>query len=72
MSEFITVKETAEKWGIGERRVQLMCTGGLIPGAYKFSGVWAIPKDAQRPVDGRVKTGAYRNWRRKKRGEEPT
>lgn len=65
MSEYITVKELAEKWGLGARRVQLMCGEGLIPGAYKFAGVWAIPKDAERPVDGRVKTGEYKNWRQK-------
>ena len=66
MEGFLSVKETAEKWGITERRVQIMCLDGLIPGAYKFSGVWVIPEAAERPVDGRVKTGKYRNWRRKK------
>ena len=29
----------------------------------KFGRVWAIPKEAKKPTDGRVTTGEYRNWR---------
>lgn len=51
--DFISAKETAEKWNISERRVQKLCEIGKIPGTEKFGLVWLIPKDAQKPVDGR-------------------
>lgn len=41
-----------------------MCADGLIPGAVKFGRSWAIPEDAEKPVDGRVTTGEYKNWRK--------
>ncbi len=66
MEGFLTIKEIAEKWNITSRRVQKMCSEGKIPGASKFGNAWAIPEDAERPVDGRVTTGEYRNWRKKK------
>ena len=30
---------------------------GDIPGAVKMAGVWLIPKDAEKPIDGRTKKG---------------
>ena len=53
------------KWGISSRRVQAMCCSGLLPGAFKVEGKWAIPIDAKKPIDGRVSTGNYINWRQK-------
>ena len=67
MNEYLTIKETAEKWKLTTRRVQKMCSDGKIEGAIKFGRDWAIPKDAPRPLDGRVTTGEYRNWRKKDR-----
>ena len=57
--DYITIQETAEKWGLKARRVQVMCQEGKISGAKRFGHVWAIPADAERPVDGRVKSGKY-------------
>lgn len=57
--EFITIKEAAEKWGISVRRVQTICNEGVIPGAKRFGHAWAIPEDAQKPADKRVKSGKY-------------
>ena len=65
MEQYITIKEVAEKWGITPRRVQKMCADGRIPGAKKFGRDWAIPADAEKPIDARVTTGEYRNWRNK-------
>ena len=53
--EYISCAEAAAKWGISERRVQKLCESERIPGAVKFSRVWLIPKDAEKPVDGRRK-----------------
>ena len=53
---FMTVKEAAEKWGISDRRVRVLCTQGKIPGAYQEGRGWKIPVDAEKPVDGRFKS----------------
>lgn len=52
---YITVIEASEKWGISERRIQKLCEENRIDGAVKFGRSWAIPKDAQKPVDTRFK-----------------
>jgi hypothetical protein len=33
----------------------LLCDKGLAKGAVKFGSVWAIPKSAKKPIDGRTK-----------------
>lgn len=66
MNDYLTIKETAEKWELTPRRVQKMCSDGRIDGAIKFGRDWAIPKEAPRPTDGRITTGAYKNWRKPK------
>ena len=63
MNEYLTIKEIADKWKLTTRRVQKMCSDGRIPGASKFGRDWAIPQNAERPIDGRVTTGKYRKWR---------
>ena len=53
--EYISTKEASNKWNISERRVQKLCEDNRIPGAIRFVRVWAIPKDAEKPVDARLK-----------------
>lgn len=55
MDNLCTAKELAEKWGVTVRMVTLMCTEGKIPGAKKFGNSWVIPKDTEKPLDGRTK-----------------
>ena len=52
--EYLTVRETAEKWNISVRMVQQFCTAGRVPGAVTFGKSWAIPADAEKPLDPRV------------------
>lgn len=52
---YITVKQIAEKWGISDRRVRILCSEGKIPGAYQAGRSWEIPYDAIKPTDGRYK-----------------
>jgi hypothetical protein len=59
MNEYMTIKETSLKWGIGERRINTLCQEGRIPGAQKFGKSWAIPSSAEKPKDERVKSGKY-------------
>lgn len=53
--DYMTAKETAQKWRITTRRVQVLCSQGKIQGAVRFGITWAIPKDAIKPKDGRCK-----------------
>lgn len=62
---YLTINEVAEKWDICARRVRTMCLNGQIVGAAKLGKVWAIPTSAEKPADGRVTSGKYRNWRAK-------
>ena len=60
MADTMSVKEAAKLWNITERRVSELCKKGKIKGAIKHGRIWLIPADAQKPVDSRVKTGAYK------------
>lgn len=64
VAEKIPLKEMAERWNLTERRLSTLCREGKIPGAEKQRKKWVIPEDAQRPADGRIKTGAYRKTER--------
>ena len=55
--EYCKIEEIAKTWGIGVRRVQLLCASGKIEGAVRFGRDWMIPKDAKKPVDGRTRAG---------------
>ena len=46
MAKFMTTKEASEKWDITERRINVLCKEGRIPGAYKENKRWIIPADA--------------------------
>lgn len=59
MNEYLTIRQVAEKWGVSIRRINTLCNEGKIEGAMKFGNTWAIPKDSEKPVDGRVKSGKY-------------
>lgn len=53
MKGYFSLRETAEKWGVSERRINQYCTQGRIPGAQKFGKSWAIPEGAHKPEDPR-------------------
>lgn len=57
--EYLSISQTAEKWGISTRRIQVLCAGNRIPGAVKIGHYWAIPADAEKPKDIRIKSGKY-------------
>lgn len=67
----MTAAELAKKWNVSVRRVQILCSSGEIEGAVKFGRSWAIPEDVERPKDGRLTSGEYKNWRNKsKKGDK--
>lgn len=57
--EYLSITQTAEKWGISGRRIQRLCSEGRIPGATKIGLYWAVPADAMKPKDARIKSGKY-------------
>ena len=57
--EYLSIKQTAEKWDISVRRIQVLCTEDRIPVAIKIGSYWAIPADAEKPSDQRIKSGKY-------------
>lgn len=59
--EYVTPKDKAAEWGITPRRVEILCDNGRLPGTYRLGRVWAIPKDATKPIDGRTKVAKTGN-----------
>ena len=55
--DYMTLKEAGQKWNVTPRQVNYLCSGGRIPGAVKMASVWLIPKNAEKPIDGRTKQG---------------
>lgn len=60
MADTMTVKEASALWNISDRRISELCKQGRIVGAEKIGRSWAIPAEAQKPADGRIKSGEYR------------
>ena len=44
---------------------KVLCSVGRIEGAVKFGRDWTIPVDATKSEDKRVKSGEYRDWRKR-------
>ena len=57
--EYISIAQTAEKWGLSKRRVQVPCTECRILRVMRIGTVWAVPADAEKPKDARIKSGKY-------------
>ena len=58
--KYLSAKQTAVKWGISPRRIQILCKEERIQGAFIVGNSWAIPENANKPKDARIKTGKYR------------
>lgn len=63
--EYLSVTQFCEKHGLDRGNVNRYIHQGRIP-AVKIGNQWAIPADAQPPEDKRVKSGKYKDWRKKK------
>ena len=57
--KYLSVPQTAGRWGISSRRIQVLCSENRIPGAVKIGNRWAIPDDEPKPADARIKSGRY-------------
>ena len=59
--EYLSIKQKAEKWNLSARRINVLCSEGRIDGAVKIGHYWAIPANAEKPKDARIKSGKYIN-----------
>ena len=57
--EYLSISQVAEKWRLSTRRINVLCSEVRILGATKIGSYWAIPADAEKPADARVKSGRY-------------
>ena len=57
--EYLSTTQASAKWGISPRRIQVLCAEKRIPGAFRIGNTWAIPEDAEKPKDARIKSGLY-------------
>ena len=64
MKNYYTVSEFAEKTGKDPGNIRRLLIRGSIRGE-KLGRQWIIPADEVYPEDGRVKSGEYKNWRKK-------
>lgn len=39
--------------------IQILCAEKRIPGVFRIGNTWAIPEEAEKPKDARVKSGKY-------------
>ena len=65
VSDYKSVNEYAEEWGLTPHRIRTMCSEGKIAGAIKFGRDWPIPQDVEKPKDGRVVSGKYKDFRKR-------
>lgn len=56
---YLSIKQTSEKWSLSVRWINDLCKEGRIPGAVKIGSYWAIPEDAEKPKDARIRSGRY-------------
>ena len=55
----LSTTQASKKWGISPRRIQVLCAEGRIPGVFRVGNTWAIPEEAQKPKDARIRSGRY-------------
>ncbi len=65
MPDYYTVSEYSKLTGKDPGNIRRMLINGSLKGE-KLGKQWIIPKEEQYPADKRVRSGNYRNWRKKK------
>ncbi|MGN1117480.1 MAG: DNA adenine methylase [Acutalibacteraceae bacterium] len=51
--EFMSARDAADKWGISQRRVAVLCSENRIDNATMVGNMWIIPTTAEKPTDAR-------------------
>lgn len=65
--EFMSAREAADKWGISQRRVAVLCSEQRIAEATMVGNMWIIPASAEKPIDAR----SVRDNKRKEKTARP-
>ena len=42
--KYLSIAQTAERWGISTRRIQILCGEGRVPGAIRIGTVWEFQR----------------------------
>lgn len=50
---YMDIKKASLLWDLSQRRITTLCRNGRIEGAKKENGIWFIPINTQKPLDGR-------------------
>ncbi len=51
--EYMSAREAADKWGISQRRVAVLCSEQRVREATMIGNMWIIPTTAEKPIDAR-------------------
>ncbi len=51
--EVMSAREAADRWGISQRRVAVLCSENRIANVQMLGNMWLIPTDAEKPIDAR-------------------
>ena len=57
---YVSAKEAANKWGISQRRVDVLCSEHRIAGTSIIGNMWIIPDNAEKPANARITIYIYR------------
>lgn len=52
-TEYVDVREIAQRWNCTEQWISKLCRAGALPGAFKNGKSWLIPANVERPVNNR-------------------
>lgn len=52
--EVMSARDAADKWGISQRRVAILCAENRVANATMVGNMWVIPIDAEKPEDART------------------
>ncbi len=51
--KYMSAREAADKWGISQRRVAVLCSEQRVREATMIGNMWIIPATAEKPIDAR-------------------
>ena len=64
--EYMSAREAADKWGISQRRVAVLCSEHRVNNATMVGNMWLIPTTAEKPSDARITRYSQKDSRKVK------
>ncbi|MCL1995285.1 MAG: DNA-binding protein [Defluviitaleaceae bacterium] len=65
MTEYLSVSQFGNLHNLDVGNIRKLISNGRIS-AIKIGNQWAIPSNTPKPEDRRIKSGKYKNWRKKR------